>query len=101
MPNIKFNYLYRDGGNYKKFHSVVFGSDECISIEELELLIKSKLIDSEWFYAEQWKLPDLHFDTWENELDHTFHEFKSVEYCDEAATSEISLREFINIINSL
>ena len=101
MPNIKFNYLYRDGGNYKKFHSIIFENDQSISIEELESLIKSKLIDGEWFYADQWKVRDLHFDNWDNELDHTFHEFESTEYSYEAANSVLRLTEFIEILKSL
>jgi hypothetical protein len=99
MSNIKFHSLYRDGGNYKKFHSVIFENDLSISVEELELLIKSKLIDGEWFYVDQWKLPDLHFDFWDNELDHTFHEFESIEYSDEEANSRIT--EFITILKGL
>jgi hypothetical protein len=99
--NIAFNYLYRDGGNYKKFHSVIFKNDQSISIEELESLIKSKLIYGEWFYADQWQLPDLHFDNWDNELDHTFHEFESVEYSDDEANSVLRLTEFIEILRSL
>ncbi|MGZ3766190.1 MAG: hypothetical protein ACXVA2_16090, partial [Mucilaginibacter sp.] len=60
MPNIQFNYLYRDAGNYKKHHSVIFPNPDNIDETELETLIRSKLIDHEWFYVEQWNLPDLH-----------------------------------------
>ena len=49
--NIKFNYLYRDGGNYKKFYSIIFDNNQSVSVDALETLIKSKLIDGEWFYA--------------------------------------------------
>ncbi len=44
MPNIKFNYLYRDSGNYKVFNSVIFKNDLHISLKELDDLIKSKLL---------------------------------------------------------
>src|SRR5437868_13615603 len=98
MPNIKFNYLYRDGANYKNFNFIIFDNDQSITIEELESLIKSKLIYGEWFYADQWKLPDLHFDNWDNELDHTFHEFGSIEYSADASNS--TLTEFIAILTS-
>lgn len=94
MPNIKFNYLYRDGGNYKNYSSVIFANPDNIDLAELEALIKSKLIYGEWFYVNEWKLPDLHFGVWDNEIDHTFHEFESVEYTDEAANVEISLADF-------
>jgi len=98
MPNIQFNYLYRDGGNYKKSGFAIFANPDNIALLELEALIRSKLIDHEWFYVDQWKLPDLHFDTWDNELDHTFHEFESIEYTEEAITSKITLAEFTGLI---
>ncbi|WPU98786.1 hypothetical protein SNE26_22485 [Mucilaginibacter sp. cycad4] len=44
MPNIKFNYLYRDGGNYKNFNSIVFNNPQSILLPSLEQLIRSKLI---------------------------------------------------------
>lgn len=98
MPNIKFNYLYRDGGNYKNYSSVIFSNPDNIDLRELEKLIKSKLIYSEWFYVNEWKVPDLHFGTWDNEIDHTFHEFESVEYTDERANAEFGLDEFTTAI---
>jgi hypothetical protein len=100
MPNIKFNYLYRDGGNYKNYNSVIFANADNIDLSDLEALIKSKLIYGEWFYVNEWKLPDLHFGTWDNDIDHTFHEFESVEYTDEAANAELSLDDFMTAINN-
>jgi hypothetical protein len=101
MRNIKFNYLYRDGGNYKKFNSIVFDNPQNIELSKLENQIHSKLIFQHWFYADQWQLPDLHFDTWDNELDHTFHEFESVEYTDEAADSGMDIASFMNILQTV
>jgi hypothetical protein len=99
MQNIKFSYLYRDGGNYKNFGSVVFKGDDQIKLEDLEVLIKSKLIDGTWFYASQWRLPDLHFSIWDNEADHTFHEFEALEYTDETVNIPFTLQQFIFLIN--
>jgi len=101
MPNIKFNYLYRDGGNYKKFNSVIFENDQSISIEDLEALIKSKLIYGEWFYADQWKVPEIFPSTFDFKTDPTWHEFESVEYCDELVNSTYTLAAFIGILKSL
>lgn len=53
MPNIKFSYLYRDGANYKKYDNVIFANPENIDLSELDILIKSKLIDKTWFYADE------------------------------------------------
>ena len=83
MPNIKFNYLYRDGGNYKTYGSVVFANPENYSLAELEAAIRARLIDGLWFYTHQWGVPDLHTHPWDNKLDHSFHEFESLEFTEE------------------
>lgn len=64
MPNIKFSYLYRDGANYKSYGFVVFQGLYHDKLDYLQELIIAKLIDQTWFYADEWQLPDLHFDTW-------------------------------------
>ena len=96
--NIKFSYLYRDGANYKNHRSVIFANPTSVDLLELKTLIYSKLIDVTWFYVDQWKLPDLHFGKWNNEIDHTWHEFESVEDSKETADSQFSLLEFIKVI---
>ncbi|SFS95730.1 hypothetical protein SAMN04487890_10784 [Mucilaginibacter polytrichastri] len=60
MPNIQFNYLYRDAANYKKFGFQIFQNPDHISQEMLEGLIKTKLIDGEYFYANDWQISDLY-----------------------------------------
>lgn len=87
MPNIKFNYLYRDGGNYKTYGSVVFANPENYSLGELEAVIRARLIDGLWFYAHEWGVSDLHSQPWDNELDHYFHEFESLEFTRDAPNS--------------
>jgi len=94
MLNIKLSYLYRDAANYKNFGYVIFKEDHSISIHQLDILIESKLIDGMWFYAGQWQLPDLHFNSWNDEIDHTFHEFESVEYTTEPPNTLLNLAEF-------
>jgi hypothetical protein len=96
MPNIKFNYLYRDGANYKNFGFVVFENPDEISLELLANIIQSKLIDETWFYANQWHLPILYLVIFNFELDPTWHEFESIEYTNETATTTLTLTEFIN-----
>ena len=100
MPNIKLNYLYRDGANYKNFSSVIFDNPDNINIDVLLKIIKPKLIDETWVYVHQWNLPDLHFAKWNNEFDHTWHEFESIEYTSEAPNTEIKLTEFINLVQT-
>ena len=98
MPNIKFNYRYRCSGNYKKFISVIFSNPTAIELSELEILIKSKLIYGEFFYADEWKLPEIFTDIVDFRIDPTWHEFESIEYTDETANTRILLTEFIEVI---
>ena len=68
------------GGNYKTYGSVVFANPENYSLAELEAAIHARLIDGLWFYTHQWGVPDLHTHPFDNELDHSFHEFDSLEF---------------------
>jgi hypothetical protein len=96
MSNIKFNYRYRDGANYKNHDFAVFKNDHSVSIGKLESLRKSKLIDEIWFYADEWKLSELFLSTCDFRIDPTWHEFESVEYTDESSNSPFDLKEFIS-----
>lgn len=93
--NIKLNYLYRDYSNYKQYGSAVFENPTDISLEELTAIIEIKLIDGEYFSADQWNVPNLFFET-RTDDDHIWHEFQSFEYTgDDAEFGDIS-----NLINS-
>ena len=98
MPNIKFNYRYRDAANYKNHDFVIFENDQSISLKEFEHLIKSKLIDGEYFYADDWKLPELFSSFFDFKIDPTWHEFESLEYTDESTNAPIELKEFIKAV---
>jgi len=89
--NITFHYIYRDGANYKNFNTVIFKNDIDITVEELTMLLKSKLMGEEYFYADELKLPDLHFGNWDAEIDHDFHTFEAINYTDEQSSAELSL----------
>jgi hypothetical protein len=78
MPNIKFSYLYRDGGNYKTFGEAIFANPKNIPLAEIEALVRSKLIDDTYFYHKDFGLPSLIPNTVDYDLDPTWHEFESV-----------------------
>jgi len=80
MANIQFNYLYRDGGNYKKYGSVILANPTALSLHELTSLIRNKLIDQTWFYAADFGVPDLIPNTFNPETDPTWHEFENIEF---------------------
>jgi hypothetical protein len=98
MPNIKFNYLYCDCGNYKKYTSIVFSNPNNIELSELEKLIRSKLIDGTWFYADDWKLPEIFLETFDYKIDPTWHEFESIEYTHELAKQLVSVEKLKELI---
>lgn len=98
MPNIQFNYLYRDGCNYKKYDFVIFANPDNIELSEIENILKSKLIWGEWFYADEWKLPELFLPFFDFKIDPTWHEFESVEYTDKVPNSAVGLGEFIELV---
>lgn len=101
MNNIKLNYLYRDKSNYKNYGYVIFAGEACDDLEDLKSIISANLIDSTWFYADDWNLPDLHFDQWNNSDDHNFHEYESIEYTNEPPTTLITLAQFKNQLRIL
>ncbi|MBB5022344.1 hypothetical protein [Desulfurispira natronophila] len=86
--NIWFEYLYRDAGNNKIWGEVVFCNTKTFSTEELETLIRSSLIDGEFFDPDGLGLPELQFDSWDSELDHGWYEYNCVATTDNAPTDE-------------
>jgi len=99
--NIAFHYIYRDGANYKNFNRVIFENDLNLSIDHLKDILKSNLISEEYFYADDWKLPDLHFGSWDEEFDHDFHTFEGVEYVSDKPNITIKLSEFLKIVQEI
>lgn len=100
--NIKLSYLYRDGANYKNYKEVVFSNPDLISFDEINERIKKCLIDSNWFIADKWGLPNLFFEEyiWNNEIDHVWHEFEYLRECNHNITETISIKEFLIKIES-
>lgn len=70
--------MYRDYSNYKNYGSVVFGNPNNTPLEEIEKLIRDKLIDGEYFDADKSGLPTLFFEITTSD-DHELHEFQSLE----------------------
>lgn len=98
--NIQLNYRYRDGANYKQNHSEIFSNQERLPLQQVEDCIKLALIDEMWFYADKWKLKDLHQYQWDNEIDHEWHEHDSIEETEEAATKG-DIADFLELIKKV
>lgn len=96
LNNIKFNYLYRDGGNYKNFGSVILSNFNNVDITKVDHYIRHNLIDGEYFSAKNWNIPDLSFEI-PNFDDHEFHEFENVEITNDNL-HHMALEEFLLLI---
>ncbi len=96
--NIKFEYLYRDYGNYKKWGEVIFQNPNSMAIDELISATEEVLIDRLYFEASKANLHDLYFEDHIEKLDHTWHEFHSYQVTDEAPTDPHNRRinEFLD-----
>jgi hypothetical protein len=81
MGNVKFNYLYRDAGNYKKWIAVVFSNPERLALEVAANALREAFLPDGLFIASQVRLPEAFFSI-EGEAtsdDHCFHEFDVAE----------------------
>ena len=97
--NIKLSYLYRDAGNHKNFGEVVFENPQSWNLETFETIIRSHLIEEQWFVAKDWELPELYFEDWDSDLDHGWHEFDKVEYTISKSNTAYSLNDFFKLLN--
>lgn len=96
--NIKFNYLYRDGGNYKVWGNEILSNPDSLPLAEVEEKIRKYLIDGEFFDPKYWKVKRLKHDDWVPELDHTWNEFESIEVTNDKPTVDYSITEFLDRI---
>jgi hypothetical protein len=81
MDNIKFNYLYRDAGNYKKWAEVVFSNPDRLALEATTKALRDAFLQDGLFIAHQVRLPEAFFSIEGDATsdDHCFHEFDAVE----------------------
>ena len=81
MANIKFNYLYRDAGNYKEFGNVIFSNPDLLTLHKLAMPLAETFSSERLFIAHQIRVPEVFLYTQGNATsdDHCFHEFDCVE----------------------
>lgn len=77
LKSIRFNYLYRDSGNYKMYASKIFSNPEQLSLKEITSQLTEKLIDQQFFYPEEVGIEKFRFHRYLD--DTTWYEFESVE----------------------
>ena len=93
---IRFNYLYRDSGNWKKFGNKMFSNPEQLTSEEIILKLHRNRIDQTYFYPDQVGIKKFKFHR--NLDDDSWYEFESVETLD---NSDLILEEMESINNFL
>ena len=81
MDNMKFNYLYRDAGNYKKWAEMVFSNPDRLTVEATAKALRDAFLQDGLFIANQVRLPEafLFVEGDATSDDHCFHEFDVVE----------------------
>jgi hypothetical protein len=88
MYSVRFNYLYRDGANFKAWGEVIFPNPRNLSLKYIETKLFKAFLPDNQFIAHQIRLPEIFiFKTGQFTVnDHCFHEFASVENCQETST---------------
>lgn len=91
MNNIRLNYLYRDGANYKSWGEVIFSNLEKMPLDEIEEKLLKVFLPDKQFISSQVSIPEkfLFLDGKFTKYDHCFHEFDSVEVCEENTTDDL------------
>ena len=93
---IRFNYLHRDSGNWKKFGYKLFSNPERLTIEEIEQKIRQNLIDQEYFYPEKVGIKKFKFHRYLD--DYSWYEFQSVEVLGNIDMPQKELKSISNFI---
>jgi len=81
VSTIRFNYLYRDAGNYKNWGSIVLSNQEKLPLDAARLRLRRALVDGYLFVAKQVRIPErfLFRAGFATSDDHCYHEFDGVE----------------------
>lgn len=98
--NVRFEYLYRDAGNFKNWGEIVFSNARNFNVDHVTAMAERVLIESTYFVASQADVPDLHFDEYNEKLDHGWHEFHAFQGTDDA-TTDLQKRDVEKFIESL
>ncbi len=95
--NIRFEYLYRDAGNFKNWGELVFSNPHNINVNLLKTMVENVLIDQAYFVAFKADVHDLYFKEYNDQLDHSWHEFHAVAQTEEANNDPLgrNIEEFI------
>ncbi|GAB5525256.1 MAG: hypothetical protein Roseis2KO_31280 [Roseivirga sp.] len=97
MTNLKFEYLYRDGGNYKQFGYIVLSNPTRLSVSTATKKLSQFLIDGEFFDPSKVGVPALEVYSFDSEIDHEWYEFEKFTETIDPVSHDIDLLNFINL----
>lgn len=97
---VRFNYLYRDAGNYKSWGELVFPNPENLDIKEIDAQLRKCFEREAFFIADQVDVPNVFIFATENlnSDDHCYHEYAEVESIVslESEVENRTIKEFLN-----
>jgi hypothetical protein len=84
--NVRFDYLYRDGGNYKSWGAVVFSNPDLLPLQVIDSYLRLGFDQDGLFIADQIQIPEVFLFLTGNFTsdDHCFHEYDHVELTEDA-----------------
>ena len=104
-PMIRFNYLYRDAGNFKSWGEIYFSNPDKLVLKSIDEQLRCAFDQEVFFIAHQISVPEI-FLYKEGGLisnDHCFHEYDSVELVENKAFSldPRSMKLFIQVVENV
>ncbi len=93
--NIRFHYLHRDSGNYKKFGHKDFSNPHNLSIDQIKQKLESRLIDGMFFYPKKVGIEKFRFHRYCD--DYSWYEMEMVEIVQSRRCGE-SIDDFLHIL---
>ncbi len=98
--NVRFEYLYRDSGNFKNWGEVVFSNPRGVPVNIVAAMAEQVLIDRTFFVTAKADVPDLHFADHNEDLDHGWHETHAFLPTDEPP-NDVRNRDIEEFVESL
>lgn len=94
---IKLHYLHRDEGNYKEFGSEIFTNKNQSILSDIENRFKPKLIDSTFFYPNDFGVKKFHVNPIETANDwYEFEKFEEIPLSDSNTESMRDVEELLH-----
>ncbi|MGR3811182.1 hypothetical protein [Jiulongibacter sp. NS-SX5] len=99
-PNLKFEYLYLDGANWKTWGEIVIDNRNSLSVEEATQKIRSLLIDGEFFNPDHCGIKRFQNLSFDPSIDHEWYEFHQLIETEEKSNSAISFDQLLKNFSS-